>query len=169
MQIDTKVTDHLVATMTKKELQQFEDTWKQVHLSTVISKRNTVKGLNIPEYNLKGVKSKICIVREVVILPFVTTVVKGIVNLTTHSKCMNIAVKSVTGYWDCTATARSYGVLRAERGKIDVWLRNHSAKQITLPKWTALGEITAGNIIPFLSVWWRHIARCKHLTLDHWS
>ena len=45
------------------------------------------------------------------------------------------------------ATARSYGVLRPGRGKINVCLRNHSVKQITLPKQTAVGEITAANII----------------------
>ena len=61
--------------MTEKELQQAGETWKQVHLSTVISKRNTVKGQNIPDYNLKGVKGKICTIREVVIQPFMTTVV----------------------------------------------------------------------------------------------
>ena len=43
--------------------------------------------------------------------------------------------------------ARSYGVLKSGRGKIDVCLRNHSVKQITLLKWTAVGEITAANII----------------------
>ena len=39
---------------------------------------------------------------------------------------------------------------RNQGGKIDVCLRNHSTKQITLPKWTAVGEITAANIIPAL-------------------
>ena len=48
------------------------------------------------------------------------------------------------------ATTNSYGVLKPERGKIDVCLRNHSAKQITLPKQTAVGEITAANIISAL-------------------
>ena len=44
---------------------QAEETWKQVHFSTVICKRNTVKGLSVPEYDLKVVKGKICAVREV--------------------------------------------------------------------------------------------------------
>ena len=43
--------------------------------------------------------------------------------------------------------ARSYGVLRPRRGKINVCLRNHSRKQITLPKWSAVGEIAAANVI----------------------
>ena len=50
--------------------------------------------------------------REVIFLPFVTTAIKGIVNLMTHSKCMNVVVKPVifglhcyialdlmSGYW----------------------------------------------------------------------
>ena len=35
--------DHLVVTMTTAELQRAGETWKQVHLSTVLSKRNTVE------------------------------------------------------------------------------------------------------------------------------
>ena len=53
---------------------------------------------------------------------------------------------------DHVATARSYGVLSPGRGNIDVSLRNPSAKQITLPKWTVVGEITAANIILALLV-----------------
>ena len=104
-----------------------------------------MKGLNIPKYNLEGVQGEICTIRKSNILPFMTTVVKGIVNLVTHSKCMSLVVEPATGYLDHIATARSYGVLKPGRGKIDVHLRNHSTKQITLPKQTAMGEITAPN------------------------
>ena len=130
MEIGTQVIDHLVVTMTKKELQQAGKTWEQVHVSTIISKRNTVKGLNIPECDLEGLKGEICTIREVIIPPFVTTMVKGITNLMTHSKCVNVIVEPVTGYLDYIAMARSYGLLKPGRGKIDVCLRNHSAKQI---------------------------------------
>ena len=129
MQIGTLVIDHLVATMTKKELQQAGDTCKQVDLSTVISNRNTMTGLNIPKYDLKGVKGKTHTIREVVIPSFVTTVVKGIANLMTHSKCMNAVAEPVIEYLDHVAMARSYGVLKPGRDKIEVCLRNHSAKQ----------------------------------------
>ena len=72
--------------MTEKELQQAGDTWKQTHLNTVISKRDNVKGLNIPEYDHEAVKGKIHTMKEVIILPFMTTIINGIVNLMTHSK-----------------------------------------------------------------------------------
>ena len=88
--------------------------------------------------------------REVVILPFATFMVKSIVNLTMHSKHMNVVVEQVMGYLDHTAMARSYGILRPERGKINVCLRNHSAKQITLPRQTAVGETAAANVISSL-------------------
>ena len=63
VQIDSEAIHHLVVTVTEKELQQAGQTWKQVHFSTVISKRNTVKGLNVSEYDLKGVKDKINTIR----------------------------------------------------------------------------------------------------------
>ena len=58
------ISDHLVATMTEKELQQAGKTGKQVHFSTVITKRNTVKGPDVPKYDLKGVKGKICTIEK---------------------------------------------------------------------------------------------------------
>ena len=76
-----------------------------------------------------------------------TIVVKGIENLMTHLKCMNVVVEQVMGYLIYVATARSYGVLKPGKGKIDVCLINHSAKQITLPEWAAVREIMAANII----------------------
>ena len=84
------------------------------------------------------------------ILLFETTIVKGIVNLTTHSKCLSVVVKPVAEYSEHIAMARSYGVLRPGKGKINVCLRNHSAKHVILPKQTALGEIMLANIIPAL-------------------
>ena len=47
---------------------------------------------------------------------FGTTVVKGIANLKTHSKCLNVIVEPATGYLEHIATARSYGVLKPGRG-----------------------------------------------------
>ena len=61
--------------------------------------------------------------------PFGTTVVKSVANLTTHSKCLNVIVEPVTGYFEHIAMARSYGILKPGRDKIDVCLRNHSAQQ----------------------------------------
>ena len=136
--------------MTTEELQQVGYTWKQVHLRTVISKRNIVESLNISKYDLKGVKGRICMMRDVVIPPFVTVMVKGVAKLTTHSKYMNVVIEPIVGYLDHIAMARSYEILRPGIGKINVCLRNHSAKQITLPKQTVVGEIAVANAIPSL-------------------
>ena len=111
VQIGTQDIEHLVVTMTEKELQQAGEIWEQVHLSTVISKRNIVKGFDIPEYNLEGVKGKIHNIRKVIIPPFRNSVVKGIINLMIHSKCLNVVVVPVMGYAEHIATARSYGVI----------------------------------------------------------
>ena len=44
-------------------------------------------------------------------------------------------------YLEHIAMARSYGVLKSGRDKIDACLRNQGVKQITLPKWTTVGDI----------------------------
>ena len=119
--------------MTEKELQRAGETWRQVNLGSIVSERNTVKGLDIPKYNLEGVKGKICTMRKVMIPLFETTIVEGIVNLRTHSKCLSV-VESVAGYSEHISMARSYQVLRPGKGKIDVCLRNHSVKQVMLLK-----------------------------------
>ena len=68
-------------------------------------------------------------------------------NLVTHSKCLNVVVEPATGYLVHIAMARSYWVFKPERGKIDVCLKNNSAKQLTLPKQIAIRETAAANII----------------------
>ena len=105
-----------------------------------------MKSLNIPEYDLKGVKGKISTMREVV-NHLMTVMVMGVVKLMTHSKCIKAVTEPITGYSDDIAVASSYGILRLGVGKINVCLRNHNVKQITLPKWTAVGEITVANAI----------------------
>ena len=92
------------------------------------------------------------IIREVIILPFCTTVVKGIINLMIHSKYLNVVVQPVLRYSEHNAITRSFGIFKPGRGKFDICLRNHSPKQITLPKWSAVGETVAVNIIPALLV-----------------
>ena len=129
MQTGTRVICHLVVTRTEEELQQAGETWKQAHLSTVISKRNAVKGLNVSEYDLKGVQGKICTVREVIILPFRTTMVKGTASLKSHSKCVNVVAEPVVEYSEHISMTRLYGLLKPGRGKFDVCPRNHSAKR----------------------------------------
>ena len=60
--------------------------------------------------------------QKVVILPFVTTVVKGASQLMTHSKHVNVIIEPTAGYLDNVAMARSYGVLKPGVGKVDICL-----------------------------------------------
>ena len=73
-----------------------------------------MKGLYIPKYDHKGVKGKIYTLRGVIILSFGTTAVKGIMNLMTHSKCLNVTIEPDLGYSENIA----YGVLKLGRGKL---------------------------------------------------
>ena len=97
-------------------------------------------------------EGKICMMWEVVIPLLVTIVVKGNAKLMTHSKSENVVTEPIVDYSDHIATARSCCVLRLRIGKIDVCLINHSAKQFTLPKWMAIGDIALANIILVLLV-----------------
>ena len=64
VQIGTQVIDQLVTTMTEEELQKAGETRRQVHLVTIVSKTNTIKGLNVPNYDLEGVKGRIHTMRK---------------------------------------------------------------------------------------------------------
>ena len=59
---------------------------------------------------------------------------------------MNVVVEPVFGYSKHIATARSYGELRPETGKINICLWNHNAKQVTLPKQTTVGDIKPADV-----------------------
>ena len=88
--------------------------------------------------------------REVVIPSLVTTVVTGMADLITHSKSLSVVVEPVIGYSEHITVARSYGNLRSGKGKINICLRNHSARQVILPKQTTVGEIMPANMIQAL-------------------
>ena len=114
-------------------------------------KRNTVKGLNIPEYDFKGVKGKIHTIREVIILPFVTTVV-GHYELDDTFKMHECSCGASYGIFGSHCQGQILWGIKTRQRQIDVCLRNHSAKLITLPKQTDVGETEAANSILVLLV-----------------
>ena len=90
-----KVPFQLLSVITIEELQQAGETWKQVHLSTVLSKQNKVTSSNVPKYDLDKVQEKIQKTTKVVIPLFKSVMVKGKVKLNMHSKCINILIETV--------------------------------------------------------------------------
>ena len=48
-QIGTQVIDQLVVPMAKEKLQKAEETWRKVHLGTIVLKRNTIGSPDAPE------------------------------------------------------------------------------------------------------------------------
>ena len=68
-----------------------------------------MKGFNSPKYDLKGIKGKVCTMTKGLIPTFGTTVVKDIMDIMTHAKCLNGVVEPVTGYSDHIVMARFYG------------------------------------------------------------
>ena len=64
---------------------------------------------------------------------------------------MSVVVEPVTGHSEHIAMAISYEELRPEKGKINICLKNHSARQVTLPRQTTVGESMPANMIPALS------------------
>ena len=64
VQIGIKVIDQLVATMTEKELQKARETWRQVHLGTIVLKRYNIESPDAPEYDTKGKKVRFTLQRK---------------------------------------------------------------------------------------------------------
>ena len=57
VQIGTQVIDQLVATMTKTELQKAGETWRQVHLSSTVSKEVLLEvSMILEEKNVRFIK-----------------------------------------------------------------------------------------------------------------
>ena len=101
-----------------------------------------MESLSIPKYDLKGVKGKVHTFKEGCNSTICDHHSKGHCKLDNALKMCECSCHASYGIF------RSYDVLRAGKGKIDVGLKNHSTRQITLQKWTAEGEITAANVIP---------------------
>ena len=84
--------------------------------------------------------------KEGTILPLMTTVVTGMMDLTTHLNSLNVFVEPVFGYSEHITMTRSYGELRPGRGKINICLQNYSAILVTLPSKLQWGEITPTDV-----------------------
>ena len=101
---------------------------------------------------LEEKKGKICIMKEIMIPPLMTTVVTGTPDLTTHLDSLNVVVEPVFGYSKYIAMARSYGELRPGTGKINICLWNYSARLVAFPKQTTVGGITSADVHPTMLV-----------------
>ena len=77
VQIGMQVIEQLVSSTTEKELQGAGETWRQVHLSTNSLEKEAPSGIaSVPEYDFGGKKGKVHVMKEVIIPPLMTTVVK---------------------------------------------------------------------------------------------
>ena len=65
---------------------------------------------------------------------------------------MNVVTEPIGDFSEHIAMTRFYGILRLGMDKLNIYLINYSAKQITFPKWTAVGEVGVTNAIPSLLV-----------------
>ena len=112
--------------MTMEELEQAGDTWKQVHLSTMISKQNTESSFHIPEYDLEHVWGKVQTTMKIVIPPFETIMVKYKVRLNIHSKCIYVMIEPIVRYSKHVAMAHTHGVFKPGTSKETISLCNMS-------------------------------------------
>ena len=97
-------------------------------------------------------KACLCQFKSCVWRKFNSMMVKGAAPSRTHSKCMNVIIEPNVSYSDHMIMATSYSVLRPWVGNVVIYLWNHITKQVTFPKLTFLGKITAANAIPVLLV-----------------
>ena len=95
---------------------------------------------NVPKYDLKGVKGKIHMMREVVIPPFATIMVKGVAKLMTHSNHMNVVIEPIVEYSDPIAMARFLWQIETGNRQNKCLPKNSQCKANNSPKADCCGR-----------------------------
>ena len=91
IQVGSHVIDQVTTCISEEELQFLSQSWKTAYVSTIISKAVSISD---PDLNLDQVQGNVVISEEVTIPASQTTVVKGLITIMGHHKCVCVLVES---------------------------------------------------------------------------
>ena len=81
----SRIIDQIVRSLREEELKSLSQSWKLAYVSTVLSKSSQV---NDKEFDLDQVKGKVVVMKKVAVPAFQTLIVKGLIKVTGHQKCV---------------------------------------------------------------------------------
>ena len=89
-QVGSRIIDQIVKGVMEEELKSLSQSWKLAYVSTVLSKSSQVSD---KEFDLDQVKGKVIVTKRVIIPAFQMIIVKGLMRVTGHQKCVCVLVE----------------------------------------------------------------------------
>ena len=147
-QVGSRIIDQVVKNIMDEELRSLSQSWKLAYVGTVLSKLSQV---GEKEFDLGQVKGNVVITKKVIIPAFQTIVVKGLMKITGHNKCVHVLVEPSPKCQNIFVLGNTTE-LKPGGSWIDVVLWNLSGREVILEPHTEVGMISAANkVLPILA------------------
>ena len=139
--IGTTITDMTVNYTSQNSPKNLSQSWKAVCCAT--QSRQLVQAQPIHKYFIKTTK-------PVTLPPFSTTTIKGSTKLRSHGMRLNLIAEPSrsTQLPSSVQCAPTYCILEPGSNRVAVGLRNVSAKSITIPSRTVVGQLQQARMVP---------------------
>ena len=150
LQIGTRVIAAVAETLTPADIQHLHETWKQTYIGTLMScAAQQKKNQDGDPFDLDDVKGPAKLRKEVEIQPFEEVKVWAYTQVRGHSKQVVVCTESeellMKGQVMCV---NSKTEMLPHNCRVEVQLRNLTARSVRVPAKTTLGEVSACNVVP---------------------
>ena len=150
LQIGTRVIAAVAETLTPADIQHLDETWKQTYIGTLMScAAQQKKNQDGDPFDLDDVKGPAKLRKEVEIQPFEEVKVWAYKQVRGHSKRVVVCTESeellMKGQVMCV---NSKTEMLPHNCRVEVQLRNLTARSVRIPAKATLGEVSACNVVP---------------------
>ena len=150
LQIRTRVIAAVAETLTSEDIQHLDETWKQTYIGTLMScAAQQKKNQDGDPFDLDALKGQAKLRKEVEIQPFEEVKVWAYTHVKGHSKRVVVCTESeellMKGQVMCV---NSKSEMLPHNSRVEVCLRNLTARAVKVPAKTTLGEVSVCNAVP---------------------
>ena len=143
LQTGTRVIAAVAETLTPADIQHLEETWKQTYIETLMScAAQQKKNQDGDPFDLDDVKGPAKLRKEVEIQPFEEVKVWAYTQVRGHSKRVVVCTESKE------LLMNSKTEMLPHNCRVEVQLRNLTARSVRIPAKTTLGEVSACHVVP---------------------
>ena len=118
--------------------------WKLAYVITVLCKSSLVSDI---EFDLNQIKGKVVVMKKVVVPAFQTLIVKGLLKVTRHQKCVHVLVEPSPKCKNIFILGNTTK-MKPGGSRVDVVVQNLSGRELILEMYTDVGMISPGNKVP---------------------
>ena len=150
IQIGTLHIDKSLELFTPWKWEHLSTCWKRDNLATLLAnKASTTDTNSTASIPLESIQDSIKLTKCIAVLPFQTIHVSDITRVKCHNKRINVIMEPVNSKsFGAVRTVLTYTEIKPNACKVELCLRNLSARSPTLKAKTVITNLTAANAVP---------------------